>query len=259
MTNKNLYLVGTVHLDIRGPKRLENLLREISPDIIALEHNKDRGDLKILRKAAEVEERELYQMLDEAGLKINTEQRNTLMQSIRFMENISGYELKTCKKYSEINKKALDYIDMSVFKNGKEEFIDGYKHVAIGFLKEISQHPELKKQYLTLWSSGIDDYIESIQLGTDIMYINSRYIEDLAKLLRDPETFEIFKKELPENAIKTLEQMYNPKRDEFMAEKIRCLYGGSKKVVGVVGLGHIPGLKSKILDLEPTILTLADF
>lgn len=261
MTNKNLYLIGTVHTDIEGPRRLEGLLRDISPDIIALEFHKDREDLTNLRKSSEEEERETDQVLNEIGLILTPEQRSTFLEGGRIISSVMGYELRTCRKYTQENPKTrLKFIDLSIFKNGKQEFIDGYTAALKGMLGQIAQTPELREPFLEILDKGKDRFIQVSQEGFDMLYKNAEMMEEVAELLRDPETFEMYKERLPANAVQALEQIYDPKRDKFMANRAKQLYNnGSHKLATVVGLFHVPGLKSGILDLEPTSMTLADY
>jgi len=261
VTNKNLYLIGTVHTDIEGPRRLEGLLRYIAPDTVALEFHKDEEDLMSLRKSPEEEERETDQILNESRLTLTPEQRMTLLESGRIMSSVVGYELRECRKYVQGSPKTrLEFIDLSIFENGKQEFTDGYTAAMKGMFGQIVQDPELKEHLLEMLGKGKDKFIQASQGNFDMMYKNGKMMEELAELLRDPETFEMYKEQLPPNAVQALRQIYNPRRDEAMAERLNQLYAaGSNKLVAVVGLLHIPGLKSRLLDLKPTVMTLVDY
>ncbi|MDO8460404.1 MAG: TraB/GumN family protein [Nanoarchaeota archaeon] len=258
---KNLYLVGTVHIDIEGPRRLEGILRDISPDTLALESHKDRENLVSLRKSPEEEEREIDQILNETGLTLTPKQKSIALESGRILNSFMGYESRTCNKYVQDNPKTkLEYIDLSVFKNGRQEFIDGYTAATRGLFEEMVKTPELKEPFLELLNRGKDEFIQASQEGFNEMYKNAEMMEELIELLRDPKTFDMYIKKLPTNAVQALKQIYNPKRDESMANRINQLYNnGSHKLVAVVGLLHMPGLKSRLLDLEPITMTLADY
>ena len=260
MVNKNLYLIGTVHVDLEGQRRLEGLLNRISPDIIALEFNEDRENLTELKWSPEEEEREMEKMVAKLDLALTPNQRKTILECGRIMNSVMGYELRTCKEYIQKNPKTrLEYIDTSVFKNGKQKFMEGYTSAVMGFCEQIAQIPELKKLFLEMLEDK-DKYLRKSQEGYNSMYQNSEMMEELAELLRDPETFEDYKEQLPADAVQALEEILNPKRDEFMANRINQLYNsGTHKLVAVAGLLHIPGLKSRTLDLDPTSITLADY
>ncbi len=261
MVNKTLYLLGIVHADIEGPRRLEGLLRDISPDTIALEFHKDIEDSRSLRKSSEEEEREIDQILNETGLTLTPEQRSTLLESVRITNSVSGYELRTCRKYVQGNPKTrLEFIGSSIFENGKQEFIDAYTAATNEMLRRLAQTPELKEPLLEKLGRGKDKFIQESQREFDMMYKNAEMMEELAELLRDPETFEMYKERSPANAVQALKQIYDPRRDESMADRVNQLYNScSHKLVVVVGLLHVPGLKSRLLGLEPKSMTLADY
>jgi pheromone shutdown protein TraB len=99
MGNRNLYLVGTVHIDLDGRERLDTLLDRLSPSVVALEFHKDREDLGALRKSPEEEQREINAMIDESGLNLNPRQRATLIESGHRINEIMGYEFKSSRDY----------------------------------------------------------------------------------------------------------------------------------------------------------------
>jgi hypothetical protein len=63
----------------------------------------------------------------------------------------------------------------------------------------------------------------------------------------------VYKKYLRGN----VQQIYQ--NAEAMAGRVRGLYDGNSKLVTVVGLGHLAGLKTKLEDLEPKVMTLAEY
>ena len=263
MTNENLYLVGTAHIDLAGPKRLEGLLNCLSPDIVALEFHKDREFAIEERKkvSPEEEERETDKVLQEVGLNLTIEQRRTMLEGGRDISAVMGYEHKVSKAYTDANPKSrLEYIDISIFENGIEEFRQGYIAAMKGVLTQVAQEPELRKPFFEMLDKGKKGFLEQSMAGVVAIYENAEMMGELAEVLRDPETYEAMKGQLPPNAIQALEQIYNPKRDDAMANKINELYNsGNHRLVAVTGLMHTPGLKSRIADLNPTIMTLADY
>ena len=44
-----------------------------------------------------------------------------------------------------------------------------------------------------------------------------------------------------------------------MSRRIRELYDEDSKLVAVVGLAHLPGIMTKIEDLNPKVITLAEY
>jgi hypothetical protein len=263
MTNKNLYLIGTAHIDLKGPQRLERLLKRISPDIVALEFHKDRESLIEERKSVspEVEEKETDDVLREVGLSLTPKQRKTMLVSGREITSVMGYEFTVCRDYAHANPKSrLEYIDISIFENGVNEFKEGYIAAMKGTLAAIAQEPELREPFLKTLSRGKKAFLQQSMDCVDSLYKNAEMMDELAEFLRDPETFEVMKEQMPQNAIQALEQIYNPQRDVAMANRINELYNsGLHRLVAVTGLIHIPGLKSRILELDPTTMTLADY
>jgi len=263
MTNENLYLIGTAHIDLAGPRRLEGLLKRLSPDIVALEFHKDREFAIEERKKAspEEEERETDKVLQEVGLNLTSEQRRTMLEGGRDISAVRGYEHTVSKAYTDANPKSrLEYIDISLFENGVEEFKQGYIAAIKGMLAQIAQEPELREPFFEMLDKGKKGFLEQLMAGVAAIYENAEMIGELAEVLRDPETYEAMKGQLPPNAIQALEQIYNPKRDEAMANRINELYNsGNHRLVAVTGLIHTPGLKSRILDLNPTVMTLVDY
>lgn len=263
MTNKNLYLIGTVHIDLKGPQRLEGLLKLIGPDTVALEFHKDREHLIEKRKKVnpEVEDRETDDVLREVGLPLTPKQRKTMFEGGREITSVMGYEFTVCRDYTRANPKSkLKYIDISIFENGVKEFKEGYIAAMKGMLAAIAQEPKLREPFLKTLSKGKKAFLQQSMEGVETLYKNAEIMGELVGFLRDPETFEAMKEQIPQNAIQALEQIYNPRRDAAMANRINKLYnGGSRRLVAVTGIIHIPGLKSRTLELDPTIMTLADY
>lgn len=263
MTNDNLYLVGTAHIDLAEPRRLEGILNRFSPDIVALEFHKDREFAIEERKKINPkdEERETDKVLQEVGLDLTPEQRRTMLEGGRDINAIMGYEHTVSKAYTDANPKSrLEYIDISIFENGVEEFKQGYIAAMKGMLAQIAQEPELRKPFFEMLDNGKKGFLEKSMEGVAAIYENAEMMGELAEALRDPETYEAMEGQLPPNAVQTLKQIYNPKRDEAMANRINELYNsGNHRLVAVTGLMHTPGLKSRISDLNPTVMTLADY
>lgn len=263
MTNKNLYLIGTVHTDLEGPKRLSGLLESISPDILALEFHKDREPLFEQKKIVnqEKDEKELGDMFKEAGLSLTPEQKKVITDAGNEIASVGGYEYRASKEYVLANPKSrLEYIDISLFENGYQELRGGYLASVKSLFAAIAKNPELREPFLETLSRGKDAILEQSQESVEMFYENLDMVEDLIEFLRDPKTSESAKERLTPAQIQMFQQIYSPKRDKFMAARINDLYNrASNKVVAVTGLFHIPGLEFRLSDLEPTVLTLADY
>jgi len=263
MTNENLYLIGTNHIDLDGPKRLEGLLRQISPDVVALEFHKDNEAMMEQIKSVdpEEEEKKIEELFTEAGLSVTPKQKKTMLEGTMAIRDVTGYEVTTSKAYTDANPNSRwEYIDISFFDKGIQEFRGGCTEAMKSTFAAKVQEPEFREQLLETLSKGKDNYLQKIRARIEMTYKNAIMMEELAKPLRDPETFEAMKEQMPPQAVEAMKQLFHPKRDEAMASRIRELYGDGNQIVAVItGMLHIPGLKSRILDLDPTTMTLADY
>jgi len=258
--NQNLYLVGTLHNDLNGKERLDTLLDRLAPFVIALEFHKDREELGSSQKSQEEEQRELTTLLDESGLNLNPGQRATLIESGQRVSSAMGYEFKSSRAYTTRNANSrLEYIDISLFANGREEFSKGLIESMSGVFKQIAADPKLAKQVLERLNGGVDAHLQYLRGDTQQIYQNAEAIAELFEMIRDPENFEMMKKTMSPQAIQALEQVYNPARDEAMKNRVRELYDGKNRLVAIVGLAHLQGLKTKLKDLKPRVMTLAEY
>lgn len=262
MTNENLYLIGTVHYDLDGPKRLERLLTQISPDVIALEFHKDLEDLMQERKNLDrkEEEKQVDESLKECGLLMTLKQKRAFLYGQRDINSVIGYEHKVSKAHTDANPKSrLEYIDISFFENGIQEFKDGYNGAMKRMISTLAQVPEIREEFLESLNNGKEGFLQSVRESAEMFYENAEIVEDIVASLRDPTNIEMIKEQMSLQEFQAMNQIYHPKRDDAMSSRIREFYdGGNYKLVAVTGLLHVPGLKSRIPDLEPTVMTLAD-
>src|SRR3989344_4730307 len=158
-----------------------------------------------------------------------------------------GYEFKSSRDYTRRNPASkLEYIDISIFADGKEEFVKSYVETIKWIYKQSSEYSELVKPLLKKLNGGIDDYLKDFSRDDQQIYQKAEEIEELIKIIRGPEIFEIMEEVIPPQVVQVLKQVYNPQRDEAMGTKI-------------IGLGHVAGLKTKLEDLKPKVMTLAEY
>jgi len=258
--SNNLYLVGTIHFDLDGETKLDTLLDRIQPSVVALEFHRDREDMQLLRKSPKEEETEINKIINEFGLDLNPKQRATLIKSGRKINDVIGYEFRSSINYIRRNPTSrLEYIDISVFEKGKEEFVKGYTEAMKFVFKQIIEEPEITKPLFKMLNEGIDVFLEHLRRNTRWMYQNPEEIGELFEMMRNPKTFKKIKGVMHPLAVQALEQVYNPQRDEVMATKIRELYDGDSKLVVIVGLGHLVRLETKLRDLKLKVMTLAEY
>lgn len=267
MTNKDLYLIGSVHVDLKGPKRLEGILKWLSPDIIALEFHKESEPLIEQRKSMNSEEEKIKidNFLKEVGISPTQEERRTMLEVERDIRSVIGYEFTVCRDYTHANPNSrLEYIDIPLSENVIQEFGKWYNTAIESMPPEIVQKPELRKSFLETLSRGKKDYLRQFMKEVDNIYQDKFHkVCKAAELMRDPKILEeefIRNNKIPPNAVCAIKHMFDPKRDEFMANRIKELYNnGLHRLVAVTGLMHLPGIKSRILKLKPRVMTLADF
>jgi len=260
MINQNLYLIGTVHIDIDGGKRLDTLLNKISPTIIALEFHKDR-DYEILRNPVQ-EEKELDNLIDNSGLNLNSAQKIILKESGKIMSNLMGFEIRSSKNYVANNLASkLEYIDRSIFPEGRDKFMKGYNEALLDSFRQIVEQPELKESLIHLLDGGIDCYLDSIRMGAQIMYNGKEELNELMEFIVIPENLKSLKDTMPADAFKAIEQIYNPERNNAMIKRVRELYAGDSvnSIAVVTGLAHTVALENGLKDLKPKVISLSEY
>jgi hypothetical protein len=113
-----IHLIGTVHSDLEGERRLEKALKEEEPEIVTLEAGE--GFLDYLAQAEEKNER-LFRRMQIKGC----DQGH--IENVRKLISAYGFEYRSCKNYCEERGIPLHLIDdgkiypwMSNFLNGKK-------------------------------------------------------------------------------------------------------------------------------------------
>ena len=172
-----------------------------------------------------------------------------------------GYEFKSSRDYTHRNPNSrVEYIDISVFVNGKEEFVEGCTEIMKSGFQQVVGEPEIVKLLLERLDGGVEAYLDDLRGQIQQSYQNAEEMAEMLEIFRDPEIFEMMKGAMPPQAVQALEQIFNPQRDEAMETRIRGLYNNQEgTLIAVVGLAHLAGLKIKLEDLEPIVMTLAEY
>ena len=258
--NENLFLVGTQHHDLDGKERLDAILTKLSPSIIALEFHKDRENQKTLRKLSKEEQQEIiFDIINGQGFNLSLKQKETLFEAV-YQTNIRmGYELTVSQDYIKRNPNSrLEYIDISLLKNGEEEFVKGYIELATKDLKDIAKNPIILNGTKKILDKGVDAYLNFQRINIQRTYENRKRLAG-TEIMRDPEILKRIKKDISPQAFQVLKQVYNLKRDEVMGRNIRQLYTNRDKLVAIVGQGHLEALNSRLEDLNPRVMTLLEY
>ena len=258
-SNPRLYVVGTIHTDIDGKERLDHILGRISPGIIALEMHKDRESNKPKRKSFAAYCAETDKAIATTGLRLTDQQKKTLMEGSYRATQSYGYELACSRSYVKKHPStSLEYIDLSVYENGKAKFEADFEKSCKETLELIADDPEIASIFLKLFDNGTAAFIERSRKDIQAIYENAPSLSLSGVDLRDPKIIEELRSEMSPEMLAIFDQSWNPRRDDAMAGHITKLYRGKNKIVSVVGLAHLDGLQSRLADLKPTVLTLAE-
>ena len=230
MLNPALHLIGTVHVDPMGTERLDRVLADFSPDVIALEmaKSRDRTDSDAVRN------RRVEDLVSSLDL-YSEEERAIIKRFCTYVsDDVWGYELKSSKEYVQKNPKTkLEYIDLDTV--NPDDL----------FLLLVSAF----KQFLPKKAENVESLISDLKLMVAVSYFQN----DIGRPQTELKDIDI--KGMSEKDVQTLAAIYSPKRDDFMAENIRRLYT-ENRVIAIVGVEHLNGLKRRLEDLCPTVLAL---
>jgi len=121
-----LFLIGTNHLDTKGPKRLKKIIKFLNPDLICLEQPEEKIEIKRNHKKFQ----QSFNELPKPMIKL-------LNQPLRGATKSYGYEVQI-KKYSKVPILKIDKINFH--KIMQLQMIEG--------LKQIKSNPEILKETL---------------------------------------------------------------------------------------------------------------
>lgn len=100
-----LYLIGTVHWDLKGPERLKKLLARINPDQICLENSPENiAEILLTRMSFKhTEPKRLFQTINEEyNLLINENELDKAESVLRFL-SVLGFEAWASYDYKKYN------------------------------------------------------------------------------------------------------------------------------------------------------------
>ena len=268
MVNKQLYLVGTLHIDPDGKDRLDYLLRKLSPKVITAEAPENRTDwFDYEISQSELEEIVHYQ-IERTGLKLNTKQRDIFLEISALLQEYSAFEFKTARLYCNNNPGCkLIPIDMSF---GKVEGKDIRKAMIENESLLLNEGSIDGQEFINVLNKGIDAYVEVLREICFEEYERTKLIHDFYPYLRKDPDFgkklnSIRQVEAPENlsekSRKIFQMIFSPERDECMAINIRKIYAEIKEgnMVVPVGQDHLLPIRARIEDLSPKVITLKDY
>ena len=127
-----------------------------------------------MRKHSKEEQKELiFGMINHPNFDFSLKQKETLFEAVYQSNMRMGYELTTSQDYIKRNPNSrLEYIDISLLKNGEEEFVKGYIELATKDLKDIAK------------TSATEQIYDKINVGSIVENQVNNYIEPYKGLIR---------------------------------------------------------------------------
>ncbi len=254
-TKSKLYLVGTVHTDLNGPKRLEGFLEGVKPAAISIEDNADR--IKLCQKYRSNFDENFYdELFKRAGVVLDEQQRRTLFQTQMLVSQIYGYETFVSVRYAERNPSVkLELTDIAVFNHDRE--VREYLGLLCDEDVEDLKNPVYRQVLIERLQEGIESYINFMKWNTQLEYDALEFWEFFIKSMRIPGSFEELSSKYNINQLRMLKFFLgNEREDKIMGNIRRICSEVDGKIVCINGLAHLFGMRDRLKDLKPRILTL---
>ncbi len=185
--------VGTIHLDIKGPKRLRNLLERYKPIKISIEYPK-------------------RQSINEA------EQRLLNLQRIRETQAKNSDLPDNLKQIAIELAKAIGYEIIIPIQYHKEKCIEIY------FVDHIDR-PVIceEKDFAEKFRIGLGDIVEKLK-KVPHKELRKYYVQMIDKCYHNPNLFNKLMEDLPEEEVKFPEKLteeeFQEQREQFMADEL---------------------------------------
>ncbi len=249
-----LYLVGTFHLDVDGPKRLEKLLNILSPKTIALELNEELKDFIFSRENREELEKRLDRELKIRDLSFTPEQRRVYLEGEEMLD-IIGYEAEVARLYAASNSETeITYVDCV-----REKDIPKTLDTSVSNRYSPEEIRKTNEAFLSAVSGDLDHYLNDPRFAISQAYSQHRNLIPILK--QDISLFLKMSKESRYDSLWSDEFgqgiRMRLQRDDYMADRIKEDYrDGNKKLVAINGLSHLAGLDLRLSDLNPRIVFL---
>ena len=250
MADSGLYLVGTIHNDIDGERRLEDLLERLSPDVIALEYHKDR----VHNTSQEFEEarKKLTQSLSESQIHVPESFYQILFHPS--IKDAMGFELRTSLKYTQKHSSTkLEFIDMPI--GNLDQLTEGM----ISHIEQVVSSPEILQKVVLEFEKAANDPLTYIRQIISNDYDNSTISIQIRELFNSLDYLEVLSPVMNPEQIEAFRLAYDEKRDILMAEQIRNHCNESITLVGIVGVIHLPGIASELHDIGRNVFTLKQY
>jgi len=181
---RELYLIGTIHMDLHGPERLEKIFHFLNPDIVAIEFNNDSVD------TVEGNEDTMAcpEMLDSIVTAFGEIFPGARPETVREVLKKSHFEYYTSRDFCNSRGLTFYCADNGGVKELVEEYMNPESHLHESFAEKLRMNlAELKNKVTALYENGNnclssdmlddvlarDEFTESIlrQLDGRVVYV----------------------------------------------------------------------------------------
>lgn len=221
-----LYLIGTSHLDLKGPERLEKLLGFVRPDMILAESKEEIARKRIAEHA----------QLD---------------------ENSGVIRVSLASMYGERADKILRFISMMHYETWVSHEYHGSNPGTQLFFYDPFRTDDLK----AVQRHGLGNMVDDIGNATESFeeWVANLDFEDHQKRIEEGYANPSVQRLRKESPVPF--ERLNIERDENAERRIRELIGSAHQMVYIGGVAHIfgdykPNLFDRLADLNPTRVKL---
>lgn len=218
MENGKIILVGSVHIDPNGPKRLERMLEYFKPEVICLEATQQSADEAM--QAHNLSSLQIEQLIQQFPFF-----EEDYKKRIELVISCAGYEVWVPKTYKNNSPPILRYIDKDITDLIKDiEFIESIK--AIEQFEKSKADSGFYAENMTIEEFVFNCSEKEFGQRVDDMYDNTQFF---LRLLKKFGQYRINK-------------LAN-ERDENFAKQINAIRqeNPQKSIMAVLGAGHIFG------------------
>ena len=214
--DKTIYLVGTAHISTASADLAEETIREYQPDSVAVELCKSR-----------------YDSLQDPDRWKNTDIISIIRQG-------KSYVLLAQLILAGFQKKLGDYLKV---KPG-EDMMRSVKIAEEVGSEIVLADRDVKTTLKRTWSNlGFWSMLKVLGAMIASIFTSEKLEEDEIERLKSEDALNELMKDFSETLPEVKKSLIT-ERDQYLAHKIRTAPG--KKIVGVVGAGHVPGIKEWI-------------
>ena len=221
--DKEIILIGTAHVSKKSAEQVKEIIEETKPDTVCVELDNERYNSIINEK--KWSEMDIFKIIKE---------KKSLLLLVNLI--MGSYQRKMAEQFD--------------IKPG-QEMIQGIESAQKINANLVLADRNIQITFKRIWSGlGFWEKLKLITQIITILFTNQEISEKEIDQLKSGDTLTIILAELGES-FPGLKKHLIDERDQYLAEKIKNAPG--KKIVAVLGAGHIPGTKKELFndhDLE---------